>query len=224
MKLEFRNFMSKLNEGIPPGINRLVVFDFDGTLVFTPTLEEGLPVYEKETGKPWYIKDSDTAIQHGYPSGFRRKGWWGRKETLEPPIFEPHPDKFNQNLAKVFYSFKNDPETYVVVMTGRMAHSEQMVKKILATYNIHADEYFFQGQKDLTQDPKYSTVKDTFAYKEFVIMNRLMSNEIDEVEIFDDREEHMSKFVELGHKLKRTWPKLKVVLIHDVKQNKNYKI
>lgn len=211
-------------ESAPPGIKKLVIFDFDDTLVFTPTPEEGIPNYEKATGKPWYVRDKETAIQHGFDPKFRRQGWWGRPETLNPPIFDPHPERLNQDVAKAFQNFKDDPETYVVVMTGRIAKSENRIKEILAHYNIHADEYFFQGQKDLTQHPNYPRVQDTFAYKAFVIIYRLMSPQIQMVEIFDDREEHIPKFLELGKNLKEKWPNLQAVLIHDVRQNKNYNL
>lgn len=218
------SFKEFLMEGTPSGIKKLVVFDFDDTLVFTPPPEEGIPNYEKATGKPWYIKDSETAKSHGFPEKFRRLGWWGRAETLHPPIFDPHPEKLNQSVAQAFHNFKKDANTYVVVMTGRIAASEKRVKEILAHYGIHADEYFFQGQKDLTQHPNYPRVRDTFAYKEFVIISRLMSPELQTVEIFDDREEHIPKFVELGKILKASWPNLENVVIHDVRQNKNYNL
>lgn len=211
-------------ESAPPGIKRIVIFDFDDTLVFTPTPEEGIPNYEKATGKPWYIKDKETAELHGYPPGFRRTGWWSRPETLQPPIFEPHPDKLNPEVAKAFQSFRDDAQTYVVVMTGRLASAEKRVREILAQYGIHADEYFLKGQKQLLQDPNYPRTRDTFQYKEYVILTKLMNQGVQTVEIFDDREEHMPRFVELGRNLREKWPNLKSVIIHDVRQNKNYNL
>lgn len=220
MQLEFRKFM----EVAPPGIKRIVVFDFDGTLVDTPTPEEGAPKYQQTTKQPWYIKDKETAQAHGYPPSFRREGWWGNPKTLEAPIFEPHPEKLNQDVAKAFQSFKDDPQTYVVVMTGRIFKMADRVKEILAHYNIHADEYFFKGQKDVTQDQNYPRKGDTFDFKAFVIVNRLMSQEIQTVEIFDDRAEHILRFVQLGKDLKTKWPNVQSVVIHDVRQNKNIPI
>jgi hypothetical protein len=211
-------------EAAPPGIKRIVVFDFDDTLVYTPTPEEGAPKYQQATGKPWYIKDPQTAQAHGFHPSFRREGWWGNPKTLEAPIFEPHPEKLNQDVARAFQSFKDDPQTYTVVMTGRIAKMADRVKEILAHYNIHADEYFFKGQKDVTQDKTYPRAGDTFDFKAFVIVNRLMGPEIQTVEIFDDREEHIPRFVQLGKDLKVKWPNVKSVIIHDVRQNKNYPI
>lgn len=151
-------------------------------------------------------------------------GWWGRKETLHPPIFEPTTERLNQTVAQTFKQFKDDPSTYVVVMTGRVANAGDRIKEILNAYHIHADEYFFQGQKDIAKDPRYPRIQDTFAYKAFVIKHRLMSPEIQVVEIFDDREDHIPKFLQLGKDLKQNWPKLQNVIIHDVRQNKNHTV
>lgn len=211
-------------ESAPTGINRLVIIDFDDTLVFTPTPEEGIPEYEKSTGKPWYVKDKDTAIQNGFDPKFRRTGWWGRQETLHPPIFHPTPDKLNPNVANALKSFHNDPQTYTVIMTGRHAALKDRVKEILSSYGVHANEYFFKGQKDLTSHPEYPKSNDTFDYKAFVIINRLMSQEIQTVEVFEDRAEHISKFLELGRNLKDKWPNLRSILIYDVRSGKNYSV
>jgi hypothetical protein len=214
--LNFRQFL----ESVPENFRKLVIFDFDDTLVFTPPPEEGIPNYEKATGKAWMIPDKDTALAHGFPKDFRRIGWWGRKETLHPPIFEPSPERLNVPVANALRGFHADPETYTVVMTGRVAHAEERVKEILAHYGVHANRYFFQGQKELTQNPNYPKRQDTFNYKAFVITDVLMGPNIESVEIFDDREEHIPKFVELGENLKKRWPNLKTVIIHDVRQNK----
>ena len=215
--LNFRKFI----EAAPAGIKRIVIIDFDDTLVYTPTPEEGIPEYEKTTGKPWVIKDKETAIQHGFDPKFRRTGWWGRPETLK---FDRTPDKLNQNVANALKSFHDDPQTHTVIMTGRHAAIGNSVKDILSHYGVHADEYYFKGQKDLTAHPEYPKSNDTFDYKAFVIIKRLMSQEIETVEIFEDRADHVNKFLELGRNLKETWPNLKTVLVHDVRSKKNYSV
>lgn len=188
-------------EAISPGIKKIVIFDFDDTLVLTPTPEEGKLAYQNATGQPW-----------------PHKGWWGNPKSLEPPVFNSEIGKLNPAVANAFRSFKDDAQTYIVVMTGRIAKFENQVKEILNKYGIHPDEYYFKDQKNLTQDKNYPRGVDTFGYKEFVILNRLMSQEIQMVEIFDDREEHITKFIELGKNLKTKWPNLQSVVIHDVRQ------
>lgn len=203
MQLKFRKFV----EAVSPGIKRIVIFDFDDTLVSTPTPEEGKLAYQNATGQPW-----------------PHKGWWGNPESLKPPVFNTEPAKLNPAVANAFRSFKDDAQTYVVVMTGRIAKFENQVKEILNKYGIHPDEYFFRGQKDLTQHPNYPHKGDTYDYKEFVILNRLMNQEVQMVEIFDDREEHIPNFVQLGKTLRAKWPNLQSVIIHDVRQHKDYNL
>lgn len=206
MIMNFRQFI----ESAPSGIKRIVIFDFDDTLVFTPTPEEGKPAYQAITGQPW------------------KGGWWGNPKTLEHPVFNDNdPAKLNPHVAQAFQHFKQDASTYVVVMTGRIAKFENRVKEILAKYGIHPDEFYFKDQQNLSQDQSYKQAmsqakNDTFNYKEFVIINRLMNPEIEKVEIFDDREEHIPRFVQLGKNLKERWPKLQSVIIHDVRLNQNH--
>jgi adenine-specific DNA methylase len=199
-------------EAAPSGIKRIVVFDFDDTLVFTPTPEVGKPAYTALTGQPW------------------KGGWWGNPKTLEHPVFDDNdPSKLNPDVAAAFQHFRQDPSTYVVVMTGRIAKFENRVKEILAKYNIHPNEFYFKDQKNLSQDPAYKQHmaqhnNDTFNYKEFVILNRLMKTypDVQSVEIFDDREEHMLAFRQLGKNLRENWPNLKSVIIHDVRAKQNH--
>lgn len=203
MYLNFRQFVESTK-------TRLAVFDFDDTLVLTPTKED----YQKRTGTIW------------------KGGWWGNPKTLEHPVFDDNDAAIiNPQVAKTFQQFRQDPNTYVVVMTGRIAKFENRVKEILAKYNIHPDEFYFKDQKNLTIDPTYKqhmaqNKNDTFNYKEFVIINRLIKTypDVQSVEIFDDRTEHIPRFVELGENLKKTHPNLQSVIIHDVRQNKIYNI
>jgi len=201
MNLNFRKFM----EGAPAGYNRLAIFDFDDTLVYSPTPEKGKTDYHAATGEPW-----------------PHQGWWGQTKSLEPPVFNQEPEKLNHNLKAQLNTFKEDPKTYVVVMTGRIAKFENKVKEILNNYGVHAHRYIFRGQKDLVQNPKYPRKGDTFDYKAFTIVEELMNPDIQSVEIFDDREEHIPKFIDLGNKLLASWPNLKSVVIHDVRENRSH--
>jgi len=218
--LNFRTFM----ERAPTGKKKIAIFDFDGTLVLTPGPEEGMDAYKRGTGKPWKIQSSSVAIQHGFDPKMRRTGWWGRKETLESPIFEPTEDKLNPTVVAALQQARQDTETYTVVMTGRHGKLENRVKEILNMHNIYADEYFFRGHKDLTKMDGYPHRGDTLDYKVFVILNRLMSPEIRELEIWDDRAEHIARFVQFGNSLIREWPKLELVTVHDVTSGKIHRI
>jgi len=196
----------KFFESVPLGRTKLSIFDFDDTLVFTPRPEEGIPKYEKKTGKLW-----------------DKKIWWNQKESLTEPVFSLKDDNLNKKIAKLLWKAREDSETYVVIMTGRLTWLEKEVKKILAHYNLYADEYFFRHQKDLIDSVGYPK-RDTFDYKAFVILDRLMAPHIKEVVIYDDREEHIPKFVELAEFIKGTWPEIERCVVQDVRKDITFDI
>jgi hypothetical protein len=53
-------------------VKKLVSFDFDGTLIHTPTPESGKEHWEKTTGLSW-----------------QGRGWWGNAESLNTNVFHP---------------------------------------------------------------------------------------------------------------------------------------
>jgi adenine-specific DNA methylase len=61
-------------------------------------------------------------------------------------------------------------------------------------------------------------------YKIFVLLEKLMNNNIESLDIFDDRQDHIIRFVEFGKNLKEKFPNLKSVIVHDVIHGKNYPI
>ena len=66
-------------------MKRLIIFDLDGTLMNTPSPEEGKPLWEKHYGEK-------------YP----HIGWWGRKESLDTNVFniKPIPSVLSQLLKE----------------------------------------------------------------------------------------------------------------------------
>jgi len=217
MNINFKEFM----ETVGADYTRLVIVDFDDTLVYTPTPEKGMPEYEKTTGKPWKIPDKETAVQHGFDPKFRRIGWYGREETLK---FDRTSEKLNQDVANTLKLLQSNPQTHTVIMTGRHAALGNTVKDIVSHYGVHADEYYFKAQKDLTNHPEYPKSNDTFDYKAFVIIKKLMKESVEILEIFEDRAEHVNQFLQLGKNLKEIWKNLKTVIVHDVRSKKNYSV
>lgn len=174
---------------------RLHVLDFDGTLVRSPhpdTPMNGVPALD--------FYDAWLA-ERGLP---RRKfqGWWGRRETLLPPLFGefgpggefvPPPDAVNKDLARVVKMSYEDPNTLCVLMTGRHAKmrrpetGEHVCKMALDAYGLRFDAYFYG-----------STGQPTIAFKANVIQGLLREHpSIREVEVWEDREAHVSEFWDL---------------------------
>ena len=79
-------------------VEELLVYDFDGTLADTPTPITGKEMYKRKTGREW-----------------RHNGWWGRKESLEPPL-EVYPGPaFSSYLENRLRS-----DCVRIMMTGRV--------------------------------------------------------------------------------------------------------
>ena len=96
-----------LREGIVDDtIKRIVIFDFDGTLIDTDTPESGKTLWEKEFGFEWPFK-----------------GWWGRAESLDSRIYFQKDNKLmpgvkemglkknifdNEPISKTLSAYKNN--------------------------------------------------------------------------------------------------------------------
>ena len=114
---------------------QLDIFDFDGTLFRNPhDSPENRLKYEKATGLPWAINKEQSlelTKKHGKFIGVRR-GWYGRKETLEPPLVpDPAPKSFFiPEPCEALLKSKVDPDTITVLMTGRHAGIKNQVLRI----------------------------------------------------------------------------------------------
>ena len=200
--LNFRQYFEQT------GKRRLCIFDFDNTLVKTPEREEGSKRWRDATGQEWL-----------------HKGWWGRKETLRPPIFNSGPNDIKHNVVEDFKKAKADPQAIVVMMTGRHGGLEQDVKGILSRYGLEPDEEYYKGHRNLTKDPRYPKNDDTWAYKHHVLINLLAPREgIEEIEIWDDRAEHVPMWLEAGKWIKDNYSTIQRVIFHDAETGEDYNL
>lgn len=101
-------------------IQRLVAFDFDGTLINSPEKEEGKRFWSYKKNAP-------------YPYD----GWWGRPESLDLEVFDikPFPSVLSQ-LKKELIT----PNSYVIVLTSRMEKLRPQIEAVLEKNNIHVDK------------------------------------------------------------------------------------
>ena len=146
---------------------KLTIWDFDGTLVDTALPEEGKKIYKEKTGKDW-----------------PHAGWWGQPMSLDMNIFDM------PTINSVIGDYKKeiqDPNTMVVMVTGRMVKLSDLVKDILNKYGLKFHEYHFNrgGSTEIAK-------KKTF--------DQILSQNptIKEVTLFDDREEHIPIFQAWG--------------------------
>ena len=202
------------------GMLRIDVFDFDGTIFNSPVdSRENHEIYEKATGIPWLIdKELSRKLtkEHGKFIPMRR-GWWGRPETLEPPLVPvPAPKElFNKDVCKAFFESKKDPDALTMILTGRHAGLKGQVLRICdegglvavekrqskegKTYYDVADENVichFLGEDG--PKPKGQKPGETFPWKVWLIEQFVKLHEVEKVQFWEDRKEHVTKFKELN--------------------------
>ena len=210
---------------------KLDVFDFDNTLVTTPanTLENQ-EKYEKATGIPWLIDKNmsrELTKKHGCFVPIRR-GWYGRKETLEPPLVpDPCPHNFAiRDVVDQLIESKNREDTYTIIMTGRHAGLRNQVLRICGDLGILAvkrknskkDDQLFVENLDpkvvlycLGDDGPGKNKKtppkpnQTFPWKVWILeMFADYFPELEHIEIWEDREEHYKNFLLLNDSMLQT--------------------
>jgi hypothetical protein len=177
---------------------RLAVYDFDDTLVMTPHDDVGKERWEKATGQKW------------------KGGWWGRAESLKPPVFNYEPEALNAPVVKSFMDDKARDDTIVVVMTGRHSALEKEVKEILNKYKLEPDEEYYKGHPELRKEPGYPQGTDTWDYKSWVVKNKFAVRPgIEEIDLWDDRIDHVPKWLELSRWVRKNHPQIKRITFHN---------
>jgi hypothetical protein len=134
-------------------MKRLVIYDFDGTLIDSPEPDPGKQIWKEKTGEE-------------YP----HKGWWGRKESLNTDVFDIKP--FPTILSKL----KNDmldSDTYTIILTSRMEKLRPQLENILQLNGITVDQLITKrGNEDkgdvimkfIQQNPE---LREIVAYDDF---------------------------------------------------------
>lgn len=148
-------------------ITKLAIFDFDGTLVDTPLPEFGKQEYKEKTGEEW-----------------PHTGWWSKSMSLNHKIFDM------PTVPMVMSAYKKEkpnPETGMIMLTGRMAKLGAYVKYILDDKGLTFDEYHY-NRGGTTDEAKIQT------------LNSLMDKytNVTSVEMWDDRKSHFEIFNKWG--------------------------
>ena len=144
-------------------INKVSIFDFDGTLMSTPHPENGKDIWEQKTG-------------YKYP----HIGWWSKKESLNTKVFTIKPIISTVNDYKE--EIKN-PNTLVVMLTGRISLLSDQIEYVLMTHNLLFDEYHYKYINN-TLISKLNVIED--------LLNRY--KDVKEIEMWEDREPHAVSF------------------------------
>jgi len=179
---------------------RLVTYDFDGTLFNSPDREFGEKKYIELTGEK-----------------FPHKGWWGRVESLLPPIVPLIPDK-SWFIEETINAYKEDikcEKTSCMLMTGRPFKIRKRIFEILESQKLLFHFYVFRGQKGQFGN-------DTLEIKINAIDDHLANNNIKTLEIWEDRPEHADSFCKYAINSCKN-AKLEEAIIHDIATGQKHK-
>jgi hypothetical protein len=119
-------------------INKISIFDFDGTLADTPKKEDGIALWEAKNKKD-------------YP----HRGWWGREESLDENTFNV---KLIPSTMDDYNKESEGNNTLMVMLTGRLPKLSNQVESILNKNGVIFDEYHYKGRGD-TFTSKLYTIK-----------------------------------------------------------------
>lgn len=147
-------------------IKRIVSYDFDGTLCFTPEPLEGEKIWEKETGTVWPYR-----------------GWWSKKESLDMNIFDIPVNQFvyRKYLEDVVRK-EESKDTFILLATGRIEKLRKEVELVLNHHNLSFDM--------VSLNPGMNTLD--FKIKLF---EKLIEKYDPEVFVmYDDRHQHLVEF------------------------------
>jgi hypothetical protein len=120
-------------------VEKITIFDFDGTLMNTPHPENGIPLWESVNKKK-------------YP----HVGWWSKPESLDDSIFDI--STINETV-KMYSKEIEKPNTLVIMLTGRLPQQSLQVEELLHVNGLYFDEYHYKGKGD-TLSSKINTIKN----------------------------------------------------------------
>ena len=179
---KYRLMMETIEQ--PNNITKIAIFDFDGTLMNTPHPETGKGEWEEKTGEK-------------YP----HIGWWSKRESLDTNVFDIQSIK---STIVDYFVETDDPNTLVIMLTGRLPQQADQVEKILNDRSLVFDEYHYKGNGS-TLNSKINTIKS--------LLNRYPN--VDFIEMYEDREPHAISFEEWG---KENGINIKVNLVTDAQE------
>lgn len=166
-------------------INKIICFDFDGTLCHTPERQVGQKVFKEKMGFEWPYY-----------------GWWSKPESIDMDIFHiPINDWVYQRYLEAI----NDSTAHVILATGRLEKPIDMrknIERILRFHNLSFDvfdplnviEIGTPRRKIIRNGVYLNTGGDTFMFKTQLFEDMMERMNINNLLIYDDREEHLIKF------------------------------
>lgn len=161
----------------------IAIFDFDQTLIDSPSDVDGKVEWEKKTGKE-------------YP----HNGWWSKKESLDLDVFDIVP---NESVLEDYFKHKENGDT-IYLVTGRIPKVSDQVRAILDKHNLTFSKGVVSKdpfrELEAPEDGIYLRMngKDTAHFKVNLFDKMVKEEKPDKFVIYEDRFDHVKLFKEWG--------------------------
>lgn len=143
---------------------KIIIFDFDETLVNTVNEDRGRALWLEKTGEE-------------YP----HIGWWAKHDSLSLDVFE-HP--LNEPVYNEYNKWMHHRDAQIHLVTGRITKVQDAVEKIIHSHSLSFDGFYCNGTGKDTFSYK------TELFQKMIEDNP----QLNEFVIYDDRDEHIFRF------------------------------
>lgn len=146
-------------------IKKLRIFDFDGTLIDTPTKEIGSITYKEKKGQEWPYQ-----------------GWWGRLESLDMELFDM---PIVPSVKEAYDIERAKEDTMTIMLTGRPPKLRHLVKAILDKFDFKFDSYNYNGGGP-TDVSKIKTITEILDRHKSIVDVKMWDDRTEHIKIFQD--------------------------------------
>lgn len=144
--------------------DRIVVFDFDGTLFNTIDASYGRIIYRKKTGKDW---------QHS--------GWYNREESLDSSVF---PITVNNKMKTEYDNAKKNDRNIVCLVSERPIKVKEKIEELLDKNGFKFDYMFYRESEEDYFQIKCNQIKKVMA----------ADNNINTLVVWEDKKFDVDRF------------------------------
>jgi len=184
-----------LMEDVMEGSVRLNIFDFDGTIFYSPSPNPEL----------WDNKTLGKLTGEIRSGGY---GWYQNPITLDDEFIDD--DAFVDEIVYEVRKSMDDSNSVTVMLTGRTSEYEPQVKKLLQQEGLKFDEYGFK------------TGGTTMGFKQDFVRNLIEKYRPSQVKMWDDRNKHIPRFEKFLDEMQDIYPFIKGYDVVHVMTNDYY--
>jgi len=157
-------------------VDKIVSFDFDDTLVYSPKEDWGKKFWSESTGLDW-----------PYP------GWWSKPESLDINIFDIPVNPF---VYKKYLEACSEEATLPILATGRLDKSRNGERPGRLSLRKQVMDILRHHNIDFGTHTYLNPGMDTYDFKSILYSDLIEKYNPDTFVMYDDRHAHLVKFIE----------------------------